>query len=160
MAQQHTLFSLPFRPKLERAIAKFKPDVIHAHHPFLMGEMALRFSAYYDRPVIFTYHIMFSQYAHYLPSFSPAFSERFLVELAAGFCNLSTRVIAPSESVREILRAQGVKTAIDVVPTGVDVKKYAHGNRDKIRKELGLPENAVLLGHVGRLAPEKNSCCA
>jgi len=153
---RHPLFSLPFRAKLERIVAKFNADIIHAHHPFLMGEMALRFSAYYDKPVVFTYHIMFDQYSHYLPLISPSFSKRFLTELAVGFCNLCTRVIAPSESVRKILRAQGVKAAIDVVPTGVEAEKYLIGNRGKKRKELGLSEKAVLLGCVGRLAPEKN----
>ncbi len=156
LTSRHSPLSLPFRGKLEKIIAQFNPDIIHAHHPFLMGEMALRFSAYYARPVIFTYHIMFNQYAHYLPSVSSRLSETFLVEMAKGFCNMSTRVIAPSESVRAILREQGVLRPIDVVPTGIDTAKFAHGNREKKRKELGLSEKSVLLGYVGRLAPEKN----
>ncbi len=156
LADKYAPVVFPFRGKLEKIIAQFNPDVIHAHHPFLMGEMALRFSAYYARPVIFTYHIMFNQYAHYLPSVSSCLSGTFLVEMAAGFCNLSTRVIAPSESVRKILCDQGVKKPIDVVPTGVDIAKFSRGNREKKRRELGLSKESILLGYVGRLAPEKN----
>lgn len=148
--------SLPFRGKLERKIAAFNPDIVHAHHPFLMGEMALRFSAYYGKPVVFTYHILFNEYAHYLPSVSSRFSKVFLVTLAAGFCNLVSRVIAPSESVREVLRGQGVQTQLEVVPTGIEYAQFSKGNRDKKRQELGLSDQAVLLGYVGRLAPEKN----
>lgn len=146
----------PFPARLERKVAAFKPDVIHAHHPFLIGEMALRFSAYYAKPVIFTYHILFAEYAHYLGVFPPAFAERFLVKMTAGFCNLTDRVIAPSGSVREILKSQGVKVPIDVVPTGIETAVYENGNGAKKRKELNLPEKAVVFGHIGRFAEEKN----
>ena len=147
--------ALPVFTSLAKVIDCFQPDVIHAHHPFLMGEMALRLAARYAKPLVFTYHIMFDQYSHYLPIPS-SISKRFLVELAVGYANLSTRVIAPSESVREILRTEGVRTAIDVVPTGVDTPIFEDGNGKKLRESLGIPEDAFVLGYVGRLAFEKN----
>lgn len=145
----------PLFTSLEKLVDSFQPDVIHAHHPFLMGEMALRLAAQYAKPVVFTYHIMFDHYSHYLP-IPTSLSKRFLVELAVGFCNLSTRVIAPSESVRDILKLEGVKTVIDVVPTGVDIPVFADGDGERMRSVLGVPQEAFVLGYVGRLAPEKN----
>ena len=147
--------ALPIFASLAKVIDSFQPDVIHAHHPFLMGEMALRLAARYGKPLVFTYHIMFDQYSHYFPIPS-SLSRRFLVELAVGYANLSTRVIAPSQSVREILQVEGVRSFIDVVPTGVDVQAFASGDREKKRDELGIPKNAFILGYVGRLAVEKN----
>lgn len=148
-------FALPLFASLAKVIDVFKPDIIHAHHPFLMGEMALRLSARYEIPLVFTYHILFDQYAHYLP-IPAALSRRFLVELAAGYANLSSRVIAPSESVREILIAEGVRSPMDVVPTGVDIAAFDKGDGEKLRRSLGVLPEEFVLGHVGRLAVEKN----
>ncbi|MBI3313808.1 MAG: glycosyltransferase [Candidatus Omnitrophica bacterium] len=146
---------MPDTEKMHQRIKAFQPDVIHVHHPFLMGEIALRWAARYTKPLVFTYHIMFDQYSHYLPVSTPL-AKRFLVELAVGFCNLSTQVIAPSESVREILRWQGVTTPIEVVPTGVEVGFFTQGNGKKMRQSLGIPDQAFVLGYIGRIAPEKN----
>ncbi len=157
---RHPDFSLllPVFTVLSQAVERFEPDVIHAHHPFLMGEMALRLCARYKKPLVFTYHILFEQYAHYVP-LPPASGRKFLVELAAGFANLSTRVIAPSESVRGILRAEGVKRPIDVVPTGVDTAAFSANSergREAVRDRFLIPPGAFVFGYFGRLAPEKN----
>jgi glycosyltransferase involved in cell wall biosynthesis len=44
------------------------------------------------------------------------------------------------------------------VPNGLDIRDFAYRSdvREKIRAELGIPENAVVLGHVGRFEPVKN----
>jgi glycosyltransferase involved in cell wall biosynthesis len=49
-----------------------------------------------------------------------------------------------------------VSTPITVIPTGVDLETFAEGNGAKIRELFNLPLDAFVLGHVGRLAPEKN----
>lgn len=147
--------ALPIFSALTKVVDSFQPDVIHTHHPFLMGEMALRLAARYAKPLVFTYHIMFDQYSHYLPV--PSYlGKRFLVELAVGFANMSTRVIAPSESVRKILQQIGVQKYIHVVPTGVEIEAFAEGNGAKVRQALGISAQDWVLGYVGRLAPEKN----
>ncbi len=150
-----TLLAMPFAHRLTKVIDRFKPDIIHAHHPFLMGEMGLRFAARYDRPLVFTYHILFNQYSHYLGG-SSSVANRFLVELAAGYANNVTRIIAPSESVRQILLEEGVHKTIDVVPTGVDVAVFSQGNRGAARQKLGVTEENILIGHIGRISIEKN----
>ena len=56
----------------------------------------------------------------------------------------------------ELIAERGVERPIAEVPTGVDVEFYAAGQRDALRRELGLSEKNLVLGHLGRLAPEKN----
>src|SRR5690606_2345137 len=82
--------------------------------------------------------------------------KRFVIDLSVGYCNLADGVIAPSESVAAILKGRGVETPIDVVPTGIDLDRFGGGNGSAIREELGIPANAFVVGHVGRLAEEKN----
>jgi len=43
-----------------------------------------------------------------------------------------------------------------VIPTGIDVAAFASAEGAGRRKKLGIPADAMVLGHVGRLAPEKN----
>jgi glycosyltransferase involved in cell wall biosynthesis len=43
-----------------------------------------------------------------------------------------------------------------VVPTGVDVDLFAAGKRKAARTRYNIPSGAFVIGHLGRLAPEKN----
>jgi glycosyltransferase involved in cell wall biosynthesis len=47
---------------------------------------------------------------------------------------------------------------LHVISNGIDTTRFAPnpGARRRLRQELGIPENAWVLGTVGRLAPEKN----
>jgi glycosyltransferase involved in cell wall biosynthesis len=140
---------------LMESIESFKPDVVHAHHPFLLGSTALRIGAAYSLPVVFTHHTRYETYTHYLSLDTPAV-QRIAVEMAAGFCNLCDAVIAPSQSIAQVLREHQVQTPIEVIPTGVDLRRFAKADRRRGRAALALPPDAFIVGHVGRLAPEKN----
>ncbi len=147
--------ALPISLELDAAVDRFEAEVIHSHHPFLIGDTALRLSAARQIPIVFTHHTMYEHYTHYIP-LDMAALKPFVVRLATGYANMCDHVIAPSESVRDILRERGVQTPIDVVPTGVDVERFRHGNGAAARRRHGVPDDAFVVGHVGRLAPEKN----
>jgi 1,2-diacylglycerol 3-alpha-glucosyltransferase len=42
------------------------------------------------------------------------------------------------------------------VPTGVDLERFARGDGRRFRAANGIPQDAFVVGHIGRLAPEKN----
>lgn len=146
---------LPIPGLLSTALADFKPDVVHSHHPFLLGDTAVRIAARYGRPLVFTHHTMYEHYTHYVPGDWPRMA-RFVKRLATGYANLCDLVFAPSESVAAILRQRGVLVPIEVVPTGVEIERFAQGDGQRVRREAGIPADAFVIGHVGRLAPEKN----
>lgn len=146
---------LPVPGLLSAALADFKPDVVHSHHPFLLGDTAVRVAARYGRPLVFTHHTMYEHYTHYVPGDRPRMA-RFVKRLATGYANLCDLVFAPSESVAAILRQRGVLVPIEVVPTGVEVQRFAQGDGERVRQEAGMGSEAFVIGHVGRLAPEKN----
>ncbi len=148
-------FGLPVPGFLSPALEKFRPDIVHSHHPYLLGDMALRISASRDVPLVFTHHTMYEMLASYVLGDSPAV-RRFVVELSTGYANLCDRVIAPSDSTARILLERGVKTPIDVIPTGVDLGRFRRGDRAGFRASMGIPPGAFVVGYVGRLGPEKN----
>lgn len=147
--------ALPIHPQLSEMIDAFRPDVVHSQHPFLLGNTAFRLARHRELPLVFTHHTLYEQYTHYVPGNSPAL-KRFTIELATRYANLSDQVFAPSESIRDLLLKRGVNKPIAVVPTGVRLEKFARGDGDAMRRELGIPADAFVVGHMGRLAPEKN----
>ncbi len=146
---------LPVHGDLDLAVEGFRPDIIHSHHPFLLGGTALRLARLHDLPLIFTHHTMYEQYTHYVPGDSQAMKQ-FVIQLATSYANLCDLVFAPSQSVAEVLRQRGVLTSIEVVPTGVDVQTLARGSGSGFREAMAIPADALVIGHLGRLAPEKN----
>ncbi|ATJ81636.1 glycosyltransferase [Halomonas beimenensis] len=150
-------FSLPvpIPGQLYDAIEAFEPDLVHAHHPFLLGDTAARAAETYGLPLVFTHHTLYEHYTHYVPGDSPRM-QRFAIALATQYTWLCDAVIAPSESIRDLLLAREGNPEVRVVPSGVDTARFAEGDGPACRERLGIPETAYVIGHLGRLAKEKN----
>ena len=150
-------FSLPMPVpgRVAAAVRAFGPHIVHSHHPYLLGDTALRVAARHGIPVVFTHHTLYENYVHYVPVDSPRL-RRFVLDLATGYCNLCSAVIAPSESVAGLLAERGVQVPVEVIPTGVDLPHFAIGDGSAFRAREGIPQESFLLGHLGRLAQEKN----
>jgi 1,2-diacylglycerol 3-alpha-glucosyltransferase len=146
---------VPITLRVYEGLKDFLPQVVHSHHPFLLGDTALRVAASREVPVVFTHHTMYENYTHYVPGDSPQL-KRFVIDLTTGYCNLCDAVIAPSETVADLLLRRGVTVPVAVIPTGVDLKVFAGADGPAYRRAAGIPESAFVVGHVGRLAPEKN----
>jgi len=146
---------LPLTYNLNPVLSAFEPNIVHSHHPYLLGDSALRYAADKNAPVIFTHHTLHEEYTHYVPFDSPGFKQ-FVIELCTEYANLCDAVIAPSESIARLIKKRGVTVPIEVIPTGINVPAFASGRRDKFRQAHQLPQDAFVVGHLGRLAPEKN----
>lgn len=146
--------ALPVTVGLREAIARFRPDVIHSHHPFLLGDTAVRVAAEFVRPLVFTHHTLYERYTHYVPANSVAL-RRFVIELGVGYGNRCGRVIAPSASIARLLIERGLETQVEIIPTGVPADRF-RGDGERGRRVAGVPLFCPVIGHVGRLAPEKN----
>jgi glycosyltransferase involved in cell wall biosynthesis len=147
---------MPWWPGVASAVAALRFDVFHAQHPLLLGAAAGRWARHAGRPLIFTYHTHYDRYAHYVPGPSRLVA-RLAVRQAVAFANRANLVVAPAPPVARALRAQGVRTPIAVVPTGVDLPAaWGQEHRHECRQRLGLTEGAPLCLSVGRLAREKN----
>ncbi len=147
--------ALPVPTGLTDALEDFEPQIVHSQHPFLLGNTAVRIARALRLPLVFTHHTLYEQYTHYVPGDSELL-QRFVVELATHYANLSDLVFAPSESIRKLLLERGVSAPVRVVPTGVDVERFAGGDGAGFRRERKIPGSAFVVGHLGRLAPEKN----
>ncbi len=146
---------LPQPLLIDQYLDEFQPDLLHSHHPFLLGDSALRAAWTRKVPLVFTHHTLYEQYTHYVPFDSEAM-QRVAIQMATEYCNLCTHVIAPSQSIAELLVQREVKTPITAIPTGIDLEFFGSGDGKPIRKQHKIPNDALVIGHVGRLAEEKN----
>lgn len=147
--------SLVLPQKSAARISEFRPDIIHSHHPYLLGDAALRTARRLKCPLVFTHHTLYEQYTHYVPLGSVAMGH-FAIHLSTQYANLCSGVVAPSRSIAEIIRSRGVTVPIREIPTGVDLAAFRNGDGLRFRRSHGIPENLPVIGHLGRLVPEKN----
>lgn len=148
-------FRLPVPNLVRDFIDKFEPDIIHRHHPFLLGDSAIREAWKIRIPIVFTHHTLYERCTHYVPSDSDAL-KRVAIQLATEYCNLCDHVIAPSESIGKLLAGRGVVTGMSAIPTGIDTAFYGAADGGRARAKYEIPGETFVIGHVGRLAEEKN----
>jgi glycosyltransferase involved in cell wall biosynthesis len=136
----------------------FRPDVIHAHSPFLTGLAAVRLARELGVPLAFTHHTRFADYAHYLgPLAGPvsgltdAYLRRFWRACAA--------IVAPSADLAHDIRSRlpaRLVSRVTVIPTGIDVAGIRALGAVDPSVEAGWPHGALVVASLGRLAPEKS----
>ena len=151
--------AIPVSPFVDQLLPALKVDVIHTHHPILLGQTAARKAAELNLPLIFTFHTQYWEYTHYIP-FSQEVIQEFLKSAVhrwlKDFVQKCQHIIIPSESLRDILvREYGLHNRYTVIPTGTNLDPFLQADGKALRAEKGWRDELVLIS-VGRLAPEKN----
>jgi glycosyltransferase involved in cell wall biosynthesis len=131
-------------------------DVVHVHHPFLSGRLALHYCRPYQIPIVFTNHTRYDLYAQaYFPKVPEEFSEGLLRAYMQSFCEAVNLVISPSPGMEKILRQLDVVCPIEIVPNGVELARFFQA-MPLSRSDYGFDSDHILLIYTGRLGPEKN----
>jgi 1,2-diacylglycerol 3-alpha-glucosyltransferase len=129
-------------------------DIVHIHHPILLGPEGVRIARRAGAKVAFTCH---SVYTDYLDEyywglgrvFKPALNRR-----TARFVNACDLACAPSSRVVGWLREIGASTRVEMLEAPADTTRVAPLVREVARERLGLGSAPVAL-YVGRIADEK-----
>ncbi len=132
-------------------------DLVHVHHPFTSGRLAMRYVEPRNIPIVFTNHTRYDLYAHaYLPMVPEALGEAFVRAYLPSFCKGCDLVIAPSKGLKQVLMKLGVDSHIEVVPNGVDIKPFLNIEQSIPRDKLGFQPEDIVLTYMGRIGREKN----
>lgn len=126
----------PYDRRIEEEFVKNDYDIIHVHHPMLIGRTAVYLSKKYNIPLTFTYHTRYEQYAKCytkglvrLGRVMPLYLHTFLKH-----CNY---VFAPTVGMREYLvnecGMEPEKTGI--LPTGIEMEDYEAENCEEASYE-------------------------
>jgi glycosyltransferase involved in cell wall biosynthesis len=151
-----TGFYLSLRHKTKHKKLLQTMDVVHVHHPFLSGRLALNYCRSAKIPIVFTNHSRYDLLAQaYLPIMPDEMSHSLLQSYLPDFCEAVDLVISPSAGMARILREFDVKCHIEVIPNGVDLRQF-HQVEPFPRSQFGFTNQDILLVYAGRIAPEKN----
>lgn len=131
-------------------------DIVHVHHPFLSGRLALRYCRPAKIPIVFTNHTRYDLYAQaYLPLMPEEVSVGLLQSYMPPFCKAIDLVITPSAGMGKVLRELKVEGVIEIVPNGVNLTSFQSA-APLAREDFGYKADDILIVYAGRIALEKN----
>ena len=146
-------FPLALSPRVRRDLRDFAPQVVHVSSPDLVGHRAVSWARGRKVPVLASVHTRFETYPRY---YNMAWAEPLLEAMLRRFYRRCDALVAPSESMAQVLRAQRMNYDIGIWSRGVDRTVFNPQRRDREwRRALGIADDAVTIGFLGRLVMEK-----
>jgi glycosyltransferase involved in cell wall biosynthesis len=153
---------LPFRPEYQvplglgvakRDITAFRPNMIHVSSPELLGHSTLRYAKARNLPVLASVHTRFETYFRY---YGIGFLEPLGVALQRRFYRKCDAIVAPSESMAAVLRAERMNDDVGIWSRGIDHKVFNADARSlDWRRSLGLADDDFVIAFFGRIVLEK-----
>jgi glycosyltransferase involved in cell wall biosynthesis len=144
--------------KFKKKIKRIKFDLLHAHCPFISGQVALKLAAKHKVPLVATFH------TKYRDDFKKVINNDifadFLVKLTLDFYNAADEVWVPNKATGLTLREYGYKGSYAVMPNGSDMLIPDEGKRMEYRKKglelIDAGNEGFTMLFVGQHRWEKN----
>ncbi|MFD0419189.1 glycosyltransferase family 4 protein [Streptomyces sp. NPDC127108] len=142
--------ALPSR-RLAAALSEHQADLVHLASPFVLGARGMAAATRKHLPTVAVYQTDLGGYARTYMGRGEATAWRRIRAVHAA----ADRTLAPSTAALGDLVAHGVPR-VRMWPRGVDTARFRPSLRDPaLRRELA-PDGELIIGYVGRLAPEKH----
>ena len=139
--------------RVRRDLAKFDPHVLHVASPDIASHRAVTWARKRGLPILASVHTRFETYPRY---YNLAFIEPLIEAGLRRFYRRCDALVAPSESMAQVLRDQRMSFDIGIWSRGVDRTIFHSGRRDLAwRQSLGIGDDDVAIGFLGRLVMEK-----
>lgn len=144
----------PVLTGLPPAVAAQRWDVVHVHHPILLGPKGVDFAERTGAKLAFTCHSVYTDYLDEYYWGVGGFLKPRLERDTAALVNRCDLAFAPSSRVVGWLRDLGVRTRVEALEAPADTDRIRCIERGTARAALGLGEEPLAL-YVGRIADEK-----
>ena len=128
-------------------IKKLKPDIIHTHHPFYIGQYASQLAEKLSVPLFFTAHTQYEKYLNYYFPQGYKLTSRLVVRDIVKLAKKCNKIICPSQNTKSRIEQMDIKNTA-LIHNGVENTFF---NKPK-KKSVKQPT----LVFTGRLEKEKN----
>ena len=148
-------YRVPWRlsPRLRRDLAAFAPNVVHVASPDPLCHRAISWARARSLPIVASVHTRFETYPRY---YGLAFLEPLVEAILRRFYRRCDAIVAPSESMAQLLREQRMSYDVGIWTRGIDREIFCAERRDLgWRESIGIAPDAPVIGFVGRLVMEK-----
>jgi len=143
-------FPVVVAPQITWMIPRMKLDILHAHHPFVVGSEALNISRSENIPLVFTFHTLYHEYTHYV-GLDGDFVKQLVRRYIRDYAERVDCIIAPSTYILDLLPSYKIDRPVKVLPTPVDLSLFP----TRQKPAFSDPDYIELL-YVGRVGKEKN----
>ncbi|WP_327685275.1 glycosyltransferase family 4 protein [Streptomyces sp. NBC_00467] len=142
--------ALPSR-KVAATIAAHRAELVHLASPFVLGVRGMAAASKLGLPAVAVYQTDLAGYARtYVGAGENAAWRRIRTVHSA-----ADRTLAPSTAALRDLEEHGVER-VRLWPRGVDTARFRPELRDEQLRRSLAPNGELIVGYVGRLAPEKH----
>jgi phosphatidylinositol alpha 1,6-mannosyltransferase len=141
---------LPSRRVLT-GLRRFLPDVVHLASPFVLGARGLAAARRIGVPTVAVYQ---TDVAGFAASYGLGLTARAAWRWTCRLHSLADRTLAPSSWAVDALASRGVPR-VHRWARGVDIARFRPSRRSAALRARLAPAGRLLVGYVGRLAPEK-----
>jgi len=144
---------LMLSPAIKQDLKEFAPNIVQISSPDIAGHSAVRWARKHNIPVLASVHTRFETYPRY---YNMAFLEPVLEAILRRIYRRCDAIVAPSDSMAQVLREQRMNYDVGIWSRGVDRDVFDAGKRDmEWRQSLGIADEEPVIGFTGRLVMEK-----
>jgi 1,2-diacylglycerol 3-alpha-glucosyltransferase len=133
-------------------------DVLHAHCPFISGQLALKYAKLYDIPLVTTFHTKYKE--DFLKTVGSELVVDFLMKYTMEFYHAADHVWVPNHATGKTLREYGFTGEFEIMPNGTDIEIPEKSKYLKLRnrglEEIDADDKDFILLFVGQHRWEKN----
>lgn len=148
-------YRVPYRLSgaLRRDLKAFRPNLVHVSSPDPLGHRAVSWARAQGLPTVASVHTRFETYPRY---YGLAFLEPLIESMLRRFYRRCDAIVAPSESMAQLLRDQRMSYDVGIWTRGIDREIFCPARRDMAwRRSLGIGDDIPVIGFIGRLVMEK-----
>ena len=146
-------FSTGVNARIKRDLTRFAPNIVHVSAPDISGHRAVAWARDQGLPVVASVHTRFETY---LPYYHLGFLSPAAIALQRRFYRRCDALVAPSQSMVDVLRAERMGNDIGIWSRGVDRSIFDPTRRDLAwRRSLGIADGDFVIGFLSRVVMEK-----
>lgn len=145
--------SLGLPESIREDLERFSPNLVHVASPDPSAHRAVTWARKRGIPVLGSVHTRFDTYPRY---YKLGWLEPVLTAILRRFYQRCDGLVAPSRSMVDLLLRQQMNAKISIWSRGVDRNIFDASRRDNAwRRGLGISDDDVVIGFLGRLVLEK-----
>ena len=139
--------------RVRRDLREFNPNVVHVASPDIVAHRLVSWARRNRIAAVASVHTRFETYLSY---YHLQWTEPLVRALLRRFYHRCEVVMAPSDSMAAVLRAQRMNRDIAIWARGIDRNQFNPGRRDMDwRRSMGIADDEMVVAYLGRVVMEK-----
>jgi glycosyltransferase involved in cell wall biosynthesis len=135
-------------------------DIIFVQGPAMASYLAVYYGhKLHKKTIVYVHTLSWELFAKFFPHFLKRIVFWITKKISFALYNHTDLVIVPYPDLKKSLILSGIRTKVSVGRLGVDINKFSPVRTNKVewKRRLGIKENQLVIGYVGRVSKEKNT---